>query len=524
MTWFSVFRVKNSMLFANFISNAIGLGIVLFLISQSAPALPAGVEQVIKRMHMIFNPLAFAFATIFTLFYERPIRRYLSNRYGGKPESREKPYEARRRLLNEPFVMIALDLSLWLAAAFIYSTAIWRHGGSEGLISMTFFRSLITGLITSIVAFFLLEHVLQKRLAPHFFPDGGLSMTPKTLRIRIGTRLVALFLASNLIPFFVILRTLWETSPSADPLETITQLRSMVFINSIVFMGVGIWLTILVTVNFTRPLRSIIRVLSEVRQGNFEKKVSVSTNDEIGYTGDVINQMTKGLMERDFIKETFGKYVTPEIRDEILYGRISLDGETKEVTVLFADLRNFTPLVESTPPKEVIKILNNYFKEMEKAIEKNSGLVLQYIGDEIEAVFGAPLYRQDHPVMAARAALEMKTRLCAVNEDLKQTGFGPLFHGIGIHTGKVVAANIGSPRRLSYALVGDTVNLASRLQALNKDFGTEIIVSGSTRSHLYEGFSLKALPSPPIKGMSKPVEIYALLDEGSSDRSFRERI
>jgi adenylate cyclase len=257
-------------------------------------------------------------------------------------------------------------------------------------------------------------------------------------------------------------------------------------------------------------LEEIIRVLREIRQGLFDKKVRVSSNDEIGYTGDVINEMTEGLKERDFVKETFGKYVTEEIRDEILSGKVSLDGEFKEVTVLFADLRNFTPMVESTPPKEVVKIINGYFSEMDEAIKQYHGLVLQYIGDEIEAVFGAPLYLKDHPVMAVRAAREMGNRLLLFNEELGKHGYPPLGHGIGIHTGEVLAANIGSPDRLSYALVGDTVNLASRLQGLNKEFGTEIILSGSTRTRLNGNFPLKKLPAARVKGRSRPVEVFAL--------------
>ena len=120
-----------------------------------------------------------------------------------------------------------------------------------------------------------------------------------------------------------------------------------------------------------------------MREGRFDEKVRVASNDEIGYTGDVINEMSEGLRERDFIKDTFGKYVTQEIRDEILAGKISLDGELKEVTVLFADLRNFTPMVEKTPPQgRAARIINSYFKEMDEAIKQYHGLVLHYIGDD----------------------------------------------------------------------------------------------------------------------------------------------
>jgi len=233
-------------------------------------------------------------------------------------------------------------------------------------------------------------------------------------------------------------------------------------------------------------------------------------DDEIGYAGDVINEMNQGLKERDFIMETFGKYVAQEVRDEVLSGQIPLDGEMKEVTVLFADLRDFTPMTESHDPKFVVKIMNSYFEKMADAIQQEGGLVLQFLGDEIYAVFGAPISRPDHPVRAVRAATAMNRRLIELNQDFSKRGWPSLRHGIGIHTGEAVAANIGSPNRLSYLLVGDTVNLASRLQGLTKDMGEEIIISEATRVRLHEDFPLRELTAAKVKGKSDPVEIFAL--------------
>jgi adenylate cyclase len=275
-------------------------------------------------------------------------------------------------------------------------------------------------------------------------------------------------------------------------------------------MGVGGWLTVLISSNLTRPLQEIIRVLRGVRHGDFEKKVRVTSNDEIGYTGDVINEMNQGLKERDFIKETFGKYVAQEVRDEVLSGHIPLDGEMKEVTVLFADLRDFTPMTESHDPKFVVQIMNSYFEKMADAIQQEGGLVLQFLGDEIYAVFGAPISRPDHPLRAVRAATAMNRQLIELNQDFSKRGWPSLRHGIGIHTGEAVAANIGSPNRLSYLLVGDTVNLASRLQGLTKDMEEEIIISKATRACLHDDFPARKLTAAKVKGKSDPVEIFAL--------------
>jgi len=508
---FNLIRLKNAMLFSNFIANIIGVSVVLFLTYGPGSPTPPEFARLAHRINLIFVPLSFILPIVGNILYERPIRRYLNNRFFKESVEEQEAIEARQRLLNEPFFLIALDFALWLTAAILYAAIFWSFGAGPTIIQRAFLRSFYTGLITTTVAFFVLEFVLQKRLVPYVFPNGGLYMTPRTLKIRIRTRLVALLFACNLIPFFTMLGSMWDTyKTDLEPAQLLERLQSSMLSQAMIFMAVGVWLTFLVSSNLTRPLQAMIQVLRNVRNGHFENKVRVTSNDEIGYTGDVINEMTEGLKERDFVKETFGKYVTKEIRDEILAGNVSLDGELKEVTVLFADLRNFTPMVETTPPREVVRIINGYFKEMEESIRQHHGLVLQYIGDEIEAVFGAPIFSKDHPLMAVRAALEMRKRLHTVNQDLERHGYRALAHGIGIHTGLVLAANIGSPDRLSYALIGDTVNLSSRLQDLNKEFGTDIIISAATRDRITGPLPSRELPATTVKGKSEAVKIFAL--------------
>lgn len=257
--------------------------------------------------------------------------------------------------------------------------------------------------------------------------------------------------------------------------------------------------------------------LGEKKSGKFYNREDVELLRTLANQGAVAIEnarMVEEIIEKERFKnkimDSFGKYVTSEVRDQILEGRIPLDGELKDVTVLFADLRGFTTMTESTNPKEVVKIINGYFSEMAEAIGQNHGLVLQFIGDEIEAVFGAPSPLEDHPTHAVRAAMEMRKRLVSVNEKLQKKGYAPLRHGIGIHTGNVVAANIGSEDRMSYALVGDTVNAASRIQSLNKDYHTDILMSATTLNRLTEFIKGEKLGATTVKGKKEPVEIFKL--------------
>jgi class 3 adenylate cyclase len=288
-----------------------------------------------------------------------------------------------------------------------------------------------------------------------------------------------------------------------------------------VSLSVGLVTLVMVAISATfvagsisNPIRRLTWGTKRVADGDLSQKIDISTRNEIGDLARSFNEMTEGLRERNFIKETFGRYLSEEIRDEVLSGRIPLDGEFKEVTVMFADLRDFTAMTEINDPKMIVTVMNSYFEAMCEAIQAEGGLILQFLGDEIYAVFGAPMSRDDHPVRAFRAALEMSRRLMSLNRDFVTQGKPGLKHGIGLHTGHVVAANIGSPDRLSYLLVGDTVNLASRLQGLTKEHGIEIILSQDTLSRLPETelarVELSDLGLTQVKGKSLAVNIFSV--------------
>ena len=305
MTRLTLFRLKNRMLFGNFLANFIGVQVVQFIVQRSASPYPPAILNIAHQVSMVFNPFAFLRVTLLTVLYERPIRDYLNGTWRSKELPSGTAQTARRRLLNEPFVLIALDLAVWLFAAILYPAVFHYAHAGKMVVGRAFIQTLLVGLITAIAAFFVLERALQKRLIPYFFPDGGLHNTPKTLRIRIGTRLAALLFACNLIPFIAFLAIVSSTYRSSlDPAQLMDLLRPAMIINSIIFITVGLFVTVVVSSNLTRPFDEIVQVLKSVRNGHLDRKVRVTSNDEIGYTGDVINEMTEGLKEREKMRQS----------------------------------------------------------------------------------------------------------------------------------------------------------------------------------------------------------------------------
>ena len=301
------FFLKFSIGSANFLANLVGVVFVQGVSTRIEERLPdtAWETPLVHLLDVFFSPMAFAFIFVATVIYERPLQQYLNALFERRPISDSLAEKARRRLLNEPYVTMALDLSMWGLAAVLFGLSFWLAGAGAIAVQRAVYHSLSVGLITIAVAFFLQEHVLQNHLAPHLFPSGGLSAVPGALRIRIGTRLAALLLASNLLPLLSILLLYQRiVRANTEPQAAIDTMGSAVLAYVLVFISAGVVLTILVGRNLSRPFAEIIATLHAIRNGRFDQKVRVTTNDEIGFTGDAINEMTAGLKERERMRRS----------------------------------------------------------------------------------------------------------------------------------------------------------------------------------------------------------------------------
>jgi adenylate cyclase len=237
------------------------------------------------------------------------------------------------------------------------------------------------------------------------------------------------------------------------------------------------------------------------------KSISMHRNDEIGNLASSFNHMVKVLGEKEKIRSILGKVVSDEIAKKMLNTKIKLEGENVNATILFLDIRNFTHLSESMQPIDVLSLLNISFTKITNIIEKHHGVVDKYIGDAVMALYGAPIASDKHSHDAVMAALDIVDSLEDINISLKGKGLPEINLGIGINTGKIVAGNIGSENRMNYTAIGDTVNIASRIQDLNKQYKTHIIVGEQTKINTPE-INYRSIDKVQVKGKDKFIEIY----------------
>ncbi|MEW6220595.1 MAG: SpoIIE family protein phosphatase [Thermodesulfobacteriota bacterium] len=314
MTPYRLWRVRNAMLLANGLANLAGFLVVQLLVHRADPVLAPAVAAAAARVDWLYVPAAFAGAALFTLAYEQPTRRLLRRRAPLAAPAAEL-LRGRQRLLNEPLVLMALDLGLWLLAAVVYGWFFHVQAAGPLVVQTAILRAVHTGLITATIAFFILEAILQHRLAPILFPGGGLAGVPGTVRIRIRTRLLSLLLATNLIPLLSIYGLVRRLT-AADPQRAALWLQAPLVTNLAVFAGVGIGLTLLVSRSLSRPLGRIVQRLEAVRQGSLAGRLQVTASDELGYCGDVINEMTEGLREGERMRQ--GLELAREVQENLL--------------------------------------------------------------------------------------------------------------------------------------------------------------------------------------------------------------
>ncbi len=263
--------------------------------------------------------------------------------------------------------------------------------------------------------------------------------------------------------------------------------------------------------SITKPIIRLVDATKRIKEGLYRVDIAAKGKDEIAELTNAFVEMGVGLEEREKMKDAFGKFVNKEVAEQVLRGELRLGGERKDTAVLFSDIRSFTAISERLEPEEVVEFLNEYMTRMVRCINNTNGVVDKFIGDAIMAIWGAPVSHGNDIENAINAALMMRSELAIFNRDRGGPGKPLIQIGCGINAGPVLAGQIGSEDRMEYTVIGDTVNLASRIEALNKPFGTDILISQDAYNRVKDIFNVEAMQQIKVKGKAGPQQIYAVL-------------
>jgi class 3 adenylate cyclase len=271
----------------------------------------------------------------------------------------------------------------------------------------------------------------------------------------------------------------------------------------------SIWLTTILAKRLSRPVLEIRKALRSIASGDYTVRMDVVRTDELGHLQRLLNSTAAELKKRESIRELLGKYVSRQVADRILdESTEAFAGTRREVTVLFADIRGFTGYAERHDPEQVTKTLNEYFEIMVDVIAVHEGVLDKYIGDGLMAVFGAPVSQPDHATRAVITALEMQAALLTLNLKRAQRGEEPVYIGIGVNSGMVISGNLGSVKRMEFTVIGDTVNLAARLES--RAAQGQILIGKATFEKVKDLVDCEALGAMQVKGKAEPVEVWWL--------------
>ncbi len=412
---------------------------------------------------------------------------------------------ARQRVINLPWWGVAIAGSCWLLCIPVFLLSLQQAPGRldpRVLVDLPI-SIIISALIAITHGFFTIELLSQRLLYPMLFQEARPAQTPGSFPLSLRSRGVLSAFSTGVCPIISLLLL------SMAPHRCETQAWWFEFAVG----GLGITFSLIsagmLSQLVVEPVEALQHAASAIAAGDLKSRITLLRADEFGHLIDEFNHLIGELQEKQHLQETFGRHVGQKAAQQILQRDPKLGGIEQDVTVLFADLRNFTARCAVEPPQQIVTLLNLFLTEMVEIVEqRHEGMVNKFLGDGFMALFGVGEHQVNHAALAVAAGQEMLVRLEHLNRYLATQRKSPLAMGIGIHTGRAVVGSIGSPQRLEYTAIGDTVNVASRVESLTKGLGEPLLLTDATHAALPTTFVTEPLPPQWVKGQPQPLNVY----------------
>ena len=408
----------------------------------------------------------------------------------------EVPRELTLKVGWQPFILIGLPVS-------VFATIVADLAAYSAFI--IFAGAAVAVAYSAILHFFSYEQFLRPVVEDIVaqLPPG---FTGAPLGVPLRWKLLGALPVINVITGVVV------SGLSTDGSAELQDLGLDVVVAVLVAFTISLELTVLVTRSVLQPVDRLLEATKAVKQGDLDARVPITSGDELGQLAGSFNEMMEGLSEREALREAFGSYVDPDVAERVLEEGELIEGQEREVTVMILDVWDFTAFAERKSARETVAFLNDLFGIVVPCVAEHGGHANKFLGDGLLAVFGAPERHDDHADRAVAAARD-------IAEALGERFGDELRFGIGINSGPVVVGSVGGGGRLEFAVIGDPVNVAARVENLTRETGDSVLVTEATGCLLSDGAeALESRGDFALKGVSEPVPIYALspsLDESS---------
>ncbi len=485
---------------------------IWYNVARVQPLLTATQQTVLTNTILVYNLAVYPMAIAYWILRVRSLAKTINALKKGQEISAQRLDLARRQVLNLPWLGTTIAAIAWFLCipVFLGALVFAPENPNPNIFLYLPVSITISALIAITQSFFAIELTSQQRFYPILFRDTKVAETLTAYSLSLYERGFLVVVSVGICPIISLLLLL-SVPPPSDWQNLWFAL--VVGIIGIAFGFISAWMLGRTVVE---PVMALKQASQAVMAGDLATRINLKRADEFGPLIDEFNQMVAELEEKQYLREMFGRHVGQGIAQQILQKNPDLVGTEQNLTVMFTDIRNFTARSAISRPSDTVVLLNRFLTIMVEIVEeRHGGMVNQLLGDGFMALFGVGDFSGNHAEQAVNAAQDMMRGLERLNQELIAENITPLQIGIGLHTGMAIAGSIGSPQRMEYTAVGDTVNVAARVESLTKKLGRSLVFSGTTKAALPKYFSsrLEALEPQMVKGKSEPIEIYTLLDD-----------
>jgi adenylate cyclase len=426
---------------------------------------------------------------------------------GGHRPPLQKLTEARRRLIHLPWFAAAICGVGWFLCIPVFIGALLQVQSplDPRLLWHLPISFCVSGFIAITHTFFLVELASHWGLYPVFFRDTRADLTPNIFTLSLRGRGIAWAVSASICPIASLLLLIFAPRSAAMDAQWFA-----VFVG-VVGIAFGIFTALMLSWLVAKPIDQLRAAADAVAHGKFDVHLAVTRADEFGQLLGEMDHMIGELREKEKLRQTFGLHVGRRAAEQILARDPGLSGVEEEITVMFVDVRSWTARASVSAPADVVEVMNDFFRVTVRVVEEeHRGMVNKYLGDGFMAIFGAGDSSSSHACDAVAAGREILSAVKKLNDELVAKGRAPIQIGIGIHSGPAIVGSVGSPQRLEFTAIGNTVNIASRIEGLTKTTGRPLLITAAVRDRSGDLFSFEELPPQEVRGIDGRLSVFAV--------------